>query len=100
MNLSDFKTLEQLASAIKSLNMVTVVNWTDYSATSTTQRSRFSMHGMSKNEFMFNFISGAPAIHRQCNSPYPIPSSQTCLYIQQFMCVITMPGKRGWVTHY
>ena len=35
MELSQFKTVEQLAAAIKSLDMVTSVPWTDYTATST-----------------------------------------------------------------
>ena len=35
MELSQFKTVEQLAAAIKSLDMVTSVAWTDYSGTST-----------------------------------------------------------------
>ena len=35
MELSQFKTLEQLAAAIKSLDMVTAVPWTDYSEIST-----------------------------------------------------------------
>ena len=35
MDLSQFKTVEQLAAAIKSLDMVTSVPWTEYSATST-----------------------------------------------------------------
>jgi hypothetical protein len=35
MNLNDFTTLEQLAVALKSLDMVTAVAWTDYSSTST-----------------------------------------------------------------
>ena len=35
MELSQFKTVEQLAAAIKTLDMVTSVPWTDYSATST-----------------------------------------------------------------
>ena len=35
MNLTQFKTVEQLAAAIKTLDMVTSVPWTDYSATST-----------------------------------------------------------------
>jgi hypothetical protein len=35
MNLDEFKTLEQLAAAIKSLDIVTAVSWKDYSATST-----------------------------------------------------------------
>ena len=34
MELSKFKTVEQLAAAIKSLDMVTTVPWTDYSGTS------------------------------------------------------------------
>ena len=35
MELSQFKTVEQLAAAIKSLDMVTSVPWTDYSGIST-----------------------------------------------------------------
>ena len=35
MDLSQFKTVEQLAAAIKSLDMVTSVPWTDYSGIST-----------------------------------------------------------------
>ena len=35
MDLKQFKTVEQLAAAIKTLDMVTSVAWTDYSATST-----------------------------------------------------------------
>ena len=35
MELTQFKTVEQLAAAIKSLDMVTGVGWTDYSGTST-----------------------------------------------------------------
>ena len=35
MELSQFKTVEQLAAAIKTLDMVTSVEWTDYSGTST-----------------------------------------------------------------
>jgi hypothetical protein len=35
MNLDEFKTLEELAVAIKSLDIVTAIPWTDYSATST-----------------------------------------------------------------
>ena len=35
MNLDEFTTIEQLAAAIKSLDMVTAVPWTDYSGTST-----------------------------------------------------------------
>lgn len=35
MNLDEFKTVEQLAAAIKTMDMVTAVPWTDYSATST-----------------------------------------------------------------
>ena len=35
MELSQFKTVEQLAAAIKSLDMVTSVPWTDYSGTTT-----------------------------------------------------------------
>ncbi len=35
MNLDEFTTIEQLAAALKSLDMVTAVPWTDYSGTST-----------------------------------------------------------------
>ena len=35
MDLKQFKTVEQLAAAIKTLDMVTSVAWTDYSGTST-----------------------------------------------------------------
>ena len=35
MELTQFKTVEQLAVAIKTLDMVTAVPWTDYSGTST-----------------------------------------------------------------
>lgn len=35
MELTQFKTVEQLAAAIKSLDMVTSVAWTDYFASST-----------------------------------------------------------------
>ena len=35
MELTQFKTVEQLAAAIKTLDMVTAVPWTDYSGTST-----------------------------------------------------------------
>ena len=35
MDLKQFKTVEQLAAAIKTLDMVTSVAWTDYTATST-----------------------------------------------------------------
>jgi hypothetical protein len=35
MELSQFKTVEQLAAAIKTLDMVTAVPWTDYGGTST-----------------------------------------------------------------
>ena len=35
MDLSQFKTVEQLAAAIKTMDMVTSVAWTDYSGTST-----------------------------------------------------------------
>ena len=35
MELLQFKTVEQLAAAIKSLDMVTAIPWTDYSGTST-----------------------------------------------------------------
>jgi hypothetical protein len=35
MELSQFKTVEQLAAAIKTLDMVTAVPWTDYAGTST-----------------------------------------------------------------
>jgi len=35
MELSQFKTVEQLAAAIKTLDMVTSVAWTDYSGSST-----------------------------------------------------------------
>ncbi|MHC4196086.1 MAG: hypothetical protein ACYSQZ_09160 [Planctomycetota bacterium] len=42
MNLDEFKTLEQLAAAIKSLDIVTAVSWKDYSATSTIENIRKS----------------------------------------------------------
>ena len=35
MNLSEFTTIEQLAAALKSLDMVTAVPWTNYGGTST-----------------------------------------------------------------
>jgi hypothetical protein len=35
MELTQFKTVEQLAAAIKTMDMVTSVPWTDYSGTST-----------------------------------------------------------------
>ena len=35
MELSQFKTVEQLAAAIKTMDMVTSIPWTDYSGTST-----------------------------------------------------------------
>ena len=35
MELTQYKTVEELAAAIKSLDMVTAVPWTDYSGTST-----------------------------------------------------------------
>ena len=37
MDLSQFKTVEQLAAAIKTMDMVTSVAWTDYSGTSTVE---------------------------------------------------------------
>jgi hypothetical protein len=65
MNLDQFRTLEQLAEAIKSLNMVTVVNWTDYSATSTitgwssyTTKSIFYARDVKKRVYVQFHIRG------------------------------------------